>query len=110
MTYDVTMPGPMIAFSTLACPEWDVATVLQRAVALGYDAIEWRGGPDGHVRTSWAKDERRGLRERMSDANLTTLAVTAYGPDVTAEVELAADLGASFVRAFLTAPVDEAIA
>ena len=110
MTYDVTVEAPTIAFSTLACPEWDVATIVDRAAALGYDAIEWRGGPDGHVRTTWSQGERRALRERMRDANLTALAVTAYGPDVIAEVELAADLAAPFVRAFLTEPVDGAIA
>jgi len=110
MTYDVTMPGPTIAFSTLGCPEWDVATVVERAADLGYDAIEWRGGPDGHVRTSWGAGERHALRDLMSDAGIAALAVTAYGPDVTAEVELAADLGAPFVRAFLTEPVEASIA
>jgi sugar phosphate isomerase/epimerase len=110
MTYDVTVSVPRIAFSTLACPEWDVATIVDRAAAMGYDAIEWRGGPDGHVRTSWSLAQRRELRERMADSNVTALAVTGYGPDVIAEVELAADLGAPFVRAFLTEPVDGSIA
>jgi sugar phosphate isomerase/epimerase len=103
-----TSPGTL-AFSTLGCPEWSPDEIIERAARLGYDAIEWRGGPEGHVRTTWNQAERRALRERMADAGVTALALTAYGPEVTAEVDLAADLGARFVRAFLAKPVDIAI-
>ena len=30
------------AFSTLACPRWSVEQVIENALAMGYDAIEWR--------------------------------------------------------------------
>jgi sugar phosphate isomerase/epimerase len=105
---------PLIAFSTLACPEWDPGQVVEEAAAIGYDAIEWRGGSEGHVRTTWSKLERQGLRRHMGDRGVAALAVTAYtsfvSPDRAARtrsredlrrhIELASDLGAPFVRAF----------
>jgi sugar phosphate isomerase/epimerase len=41
-------PKPLkLAFSTLGCPDWSWQTVLQKAVALGYQGIELRGlGPE----------------------------------------------------------------
>lgn len=109
------MTVPPIAFSTLACPEWTAIEVVERAAAIGYDAIEWRGGPEGHVRVDWDARRRRDLRTRMADAGVTALAVTAYTSFVSADpgartaqteglirhLDLAADLGASAVRAFV---------
>ena len=34
---------PNLSFTTLACPEWDVARIVGAAVANGYDAIDFRG-------------------------------------------------------------------
>src|SRR5215471_19050237 len=100
-------PNP-IAFSTLACPEWTVDTIIARAEAYGYDAIEWRGGEQGHVSPALALSERQRLRRRMADAGLVALGVTAYSrfvsPDAAERaaqldhlrrhIDLAADLGA----------------
>src|SRR5204863_6512990 len=55
-TYDVKVTGkggPRLAFSTLGCPEWDAETVVEQAAAGGWDGVEWRGGPDGTVRSAW---------------------------------------------------------
>lgn len=104
-----------ITFSTLACPEWTIETILARAVAFGYDGIEWRGGPDGHVRPSMPTSERASLRRRVADSGLFSLAVTAYTSFVSDDLavrqknvdelrrylELAADFGARYVRVFL---------
>jgi sugar phosphate isomerase/epimerase len=106
---------PTIAFSTLACPEWPLATVVERAAAYGYDGVEWRGGIDGHVNPGLAADERASLRQHVADAGLFSLAVTAYTSfleddpaDRQANVDLlrryldlASDIGAGSVRAFL---------
>jgi sugar phosphate isomerase/epimerase len=106
---------PPIAFSTLACPEWSPEEVVDHAAALGYDAVEWRGGTDGHVSTTWRDDRRAALRGRMDERGIAALAVTAYSvftsPDsdereanrthLRAHVRLARDLGAPFVRTFL---------
>ncbi|HLO34755.1 MAG TPA: sugar phosphate isomerase/epimerase family protein, partial [Candidatus Deferrimicrobium sp.] len=112
----------MIAFSTLACPEWDVGQIVEAAASIGYDAIEWRGGPEGHVRPSWSRRQRQGLRRQMADRGVGALAVTAYTSfvspaqadrtrsveDLVRHIELACDLGAPFVRAFAGIREDEA--
>jgi sugar phosphate isomerase/epimerase len=104
-----------ITFSTLACPEWTIETILARAVAFGYDGIEWRGGPDGHVQPSMSTSERARLRRRVADSGLFSLAVTAYTSFVSDDLavrqenvdelrrylDLAADFGARYVRVFL---------
>jgi sugar phosphate isomerase/epimerase len=113
---------PTLAFSTLACPEWDAATVVQRAVRAGYGGIEWRGGPDGTVRSDWSKTARSQLRRQLADAGIQSVAVTAYTnfvsrdpgvvqqsiDDCLRHVELAADLGAPTVRVFLGTSDDAA--
>jgi sugar phosphate isomerase/epimerase len=104
-----------ITFSTLACPRWQIETVLAKASAFGYQGIEWRGGPEGHVQPEMAPARKALLRQSCSDAGLIALAVTAYTSFVSNVSEerksnvgelqryadLAAELGASYVRTFL---------
>lgn len=33
----------MLSFTTLGCPDWDLATTIDRAAAYGFDAIDFRG-------------------------------------------------------------------
>jgi sugar phosphate isomerase/epimerase len=111
------MPEPInpLAFSTLACGEWSAEAVIASAAEFGYDGLEWRGGGQGHVSPNMAPAERQQLRRRVADAGLTSLAVTAYSrftsPDpaeratqldeLRQHLDLAADLGAQFVRTFV---------
>ncbi|MCC7360075.1 MAG: sugar phosphate isomerase/epimerase [Anaerolineales bacterium] len=102
------------AFSTLAAPEWPAEVVIERAAAFGYDALEWRGGPDGHVPPSLSAAQLAALARRQRDAGLTALAVTAYSSfvaddaavrranldDLRRHCDTAAALGAQFVRAY----------
>jgi len=112
----VTAQGlPRLAFSTLGCPEWDAATVVQQAAAGGWDGLEWRGGPDGTVRSAWPAERRSALRRAMDDAGLASIAVTTYSnlisgdaacvrasiDDAVAHAELASDLAAPAIRVFL---------
>jgi sugar phosphate isomerase/epimerase len=104
-----------ITFSTLACPDWSREDVIDNAAAFGYDGIEWRGGPQGHVQPELPPGARAALRRSTADAGLGALAVTAYtslidaDPQVRAAnvdvlrryADLAADLGAGYVRAFV---------
>jgi sugar phosphate isomerase/epimerase len=104
---------PMLAFSSLACPEWGALEVVERAMAMGFGGIEWRGGDSGHV-AHLSSGARREVRGRMEEAGLVSVAVTAYtnladpDPEVrTASIrvlehhaEVASDLGAGSVRAF----------
>jgi sugar phosphate isomerase/epimerase len=113
---------PLIAFSTLACPEWDARHIVDEAVSIGFDAIEWRGGPEGHVRPAWTRRQRQGLRRQMADQGVRALCVTAYTSfvapaqvdrtrsveDLLRHIELARDLGALFVRAFAGVREDDA--
>jgi sugar phosphate isomerase/epimerase len=110
-----------LGFSTLACPEWDAATVIERAAAYGYDSVEWRGGPDGTVRVDWPTAVRRALRRRADALGVGALAVSAYPTfidpraavvdaaieDVIRHAELAADLAAPVVRVFVGVPADD---
>jgi sugar phosphate isomerase/epimerase len=105
----------LLAFSTLACPDWSIETILKKAVAFGYEGIEWRGGPDGHIRPGMPAEDKANLRQISGDAGLAALAITTYTSFVSPLAEermsnvdelrrysdLAAELGAPFVRAFL---------
>lgn len=104
-----------LTFSTLACPNWSIATVITRAAQFGYDGLEWRGGSEGHVRPTMPSREKRVLRDMSGDAGLIPLAVTTYTSFISLLAEerqanvdelrryadLAAELGATYVRAFL---------
>ncbi|HJR82056.1 MAG TPA: sugar phosphate isomerase/epimerase family protein [Anaerolineales bacterium] len=104
-----------ITFSTLACPNWSIHTIIAKAAEFGYDGVEWRGGPEGHVQPTMPSSEKTALRTMSTDAGLKALAVTAYTSFVSHLIEerqsnvdelrryayLAAELGADYVRAFL---------
>lgn len=104
----------MLAFSTLACPGWSIETILEKAVAFGYEGIEWRGGPEGHLQPNLPATRRATLRLQCLDAGLLSLAVTAYTSFVSESArerldnldelrrytDLAADIGARYVRVF----------
>jgi sugar phosphate isomerase/epimerase len=104
-----------ITFSTLACPGWSIRAIITKAAGFGYDGIEWRGGPEGHVRPTMPSAEKADLRNMSRDAGQKALAITAYTSfisDVEEErqsnmdelrryADLAAELEADYVRAFL---------
>jgi sugar phosphate isomerase/epimerase len=104
-----------ITFSTLACPQWQIERVIAKASEFGYNGIEWRGGPDGHIRPDMPPEKKEFLRQGCSDAGLISLAVTAYTSFVSDSAEerqanvdesrryadLAAEIGAKYVRIFL---------
>jgi sugar phosphate isomerase/epimerase len=104
-----------LTFSTLACPHWSVETIVGNAVAYGYDGVEWRGGPDGHIHPRSLKKDRGMLRNAVQAAGLMSLGITAYSSFVSEYpterqknvdelwryADLAAEIGAGHVRAFL---------
>ncbi len=104
-----------LAFSTLACPSWSIRTVIEKAVEFGYDCIEWRGGVQGHIQPKMSAREQAVLRNMTKNAGLAALSITAYTSFVSPLAEerksnvdelkrysdLAAELGAPYVRAFL---------
>jgi sugar phosphate isomerase/epimerase len=104
-----------VTFSTLACPNWQMETILAKASEFGYDGIEWRGGPEGHLQPDMPSSRKTWLRQQCSNTGLMSLAVTAYTSFVSASAkerqanvdelrryaDLAAEIGANYVRAFL---------
>lgn len=104
-----------ITFSTLACPNWQIETVIAKASEYGYDGIEWRGGPQGHIQPGVPAAKMALVRQGCSNEGLISLAVTSYSSFVSSSAEerqanvdelrryadLAAEIGAGYVRAFL---------
>jgi sugar phosphate isomerase/epimerase len=104
-----------IAFSTLACPHWQIETVITKAIEYGYDGIEWRGGPQGHVQPTMPGAQKTILQKMLMDTGLIAVAVTAYTSFVSPlaserqsnidelrrYTDLAAELDAPYVRTFL---------
>ena len=64
----------LVAFSTLACPIWAAEEVIQRAAAYGYDALEWRGGPSGHIRPDLTSHQLAELRRLQDESGIAALA------------------------------------
>ena len=104
-----------ITFSTLACPHWRAETIIAKAIEFGYDGIEWRGGPQGHVQPEMPGAQKATLQKMLMDTGLITVAVTAYTSFVSSVAkerkanldelrqytDLAAELDAPYVRTFL---------
>lgn len=104
-----------ITFSTLACPHWQIETVIAKASEFGYDGLEWRGGTQGHLRPDMPTTTKKHLLRQCSDAGLMSLAITAYTSftsdsarerqdnvdELRRYADLAAEIGAQYVRTFL---------
>jgi sugar phosphate isomerase/epimerase len=104
-----------VSFSTLACPNWSIETIIAKASEFGYDGIEWRGGPQGHVQPTMPTAQKAVLQKRSMDTGLIVVAVTAYTSFVSPDArerqsnldelrryaDLAAELDAPYVRTFL---------
>jgi sugar phosphate isomerase/epimerase len=112
---------PLLALSTLACPEWGALETVDRAAAMGFDAIEWRGGDDGHAGSWLPAAERRAIRDAMDARGLVAIAVTTYTDlvhpsaavrqasvdQLLSHAEVASILGAPTLRAFPGDRVDD---
>src|SRR5689334_11948429 len=104
-----------ITFSTLACPNWSIETIIAKATEFGYDGIEWRGGPQGHLQPTMSTARKVTLQKLLMDTGLIAAAVTAYTSFVSPlakerqanldelqqYADLAAELDAPYVRTFL---------
>lgn len=105
-----------IGFSSLACPTWDLATMVQRAAELGYDGLELRN-LRGELHLPLARELAANpaeVRKQFSDQKVELVclgssvtldarktSVMARSKAVLTEyVELAGKLGCPFVRLF----------
>src|SRR5271154_3735571 len=108
---------PPLAFSTLACPDWTLAKVLERCRGYGYDGVEVRqvaGQTDLLQVGELAASRHSELRRTLGQLGVTICGLASsvrfdYPEKAAREerlrtgqayVELAASLGARFVRVF----------
>lgn len=99
-----------LAFSTLACPDWPLARILQAAQEYGYDAIELRGLQDEidlPLAPPLTPANRAATRRQIEDAGIAICCVSSSGivangnlDHVKANAALAHDLGSPLVRVF----------
>jgi glucosamine-6-phosphate deaminase len=106
-----------LSFSTLGCPSWSLARVIDAAGRLGYDGIELRFLEDDDA--LWARPELTGAglaetRRRLADAGLAVACVDSRSffhhvdagarrtavDEAARSAELAAALGAPGIRVF----------
>jgi len=116
--------GWPLGASTLGAPGESLPTVIQTLQAGNAGYVELRAAPDALVHVDLDGPTRRGVRDRLAAAGIRVLSVasgvraaddetddpTADGPDqvriaLRQHLQLAADLGARFVRVFPGAPV-----
>lgn len=105
-----------LAFTTLGCPSWDLATILQKAGEFGFDAVDfrgYRGDMDIYRLPEFARD-REATARRIRDAGLALncfssgacLMPTAGKPveesiaEVRAYAELCPVFGTPYIRVF----------
>jgi sugar phosphate isomerase/epimerase len=108
---------PKLAFSTLACPDWPLDRVLERCCSYGYGGVEIRqifGQTDLLKVAALHPSQHSELRQRLADGNIAICGLASSVrfdyPEAAAReaqfhigrayVELAAALGARFVRVF----------
>lgn len=101
-----------LAFTTLGCPEWDLPTIVRRAVEYGYDGVDFRGYlgriplPEMPEFTTQAAESAALLREAgLQVPGMSSSACVAGDPETAlAEIRAYAPLcpafGAPFLRVF----------
>jgi sugar phosphate isomerase/epimerase len=107
-----------LSLSTLGCPELSLREAAELAARTGYTGLELRSGPGATVEVGASASDRATWRRELSGAGVAPVSIASYvrvcaaGDDDAvvaaglAEVRLAHDLGASWVRVFPGAPRD----
>jgi len=105
-----------LAFTNLACPDWDLETIAAKAAEYGYDGVELRSHSDNKLLfPNPPLSHRRYVKSLFDKYNLDICCVSAYSRFATGDVKLleenkqilvddillARDLGAPVVRSFL---------
>ncbi|MCL2812195.1 MAG: sugar phosphate isomerase/epimerase [Clostridia bacterium] len=104
-----------LSFSTLGCPDWNLARIAERAKHYGFDGVELRIGGDKHIDPALCADERNGVKRLFAEAGIGIASVSGYtqfaGLDdptldqqrhnLCCNIDLARDIGAPYVRTFI---------
>ncbi len=110
-----------LSFMTLGCPEWDLQTVIERAVEYGYDGVDFRGLQDEidvtvlPEFTSGVADTRRRFDEAGLQVCTISSSLRVCDPERRSEnldeakrtLEMAGGLGVENVRVFGGGPVPD---
>jgi len=108
-----------LCFSTLGCPDWTISQVAEKGAAYGFDGVELKIMGDKHIDPALSKAERKQIKEMFASVGLAIPTISGYtifnGNDdnhLTANYEaalrngeLAADLGAPYLRIFPGGPI-----
>lgn len=103
-----------IAYSTLACPGWKVEELVAAAVKHGYEALEWRLADGEIIGPETPTSVLKRMRQEADKAGLEVSSLNSSVRSIHATVEerekalaeglrmieIAAELGASFIRVF----------
>lgn len=106
-------PPMLFALSTLGCPELRLSEAAALAAEQGYAGLELRSGPSATVQVDSPRADRRRWRSELDRLGVQALSVASYVKVCAAEVDdaavvdaavaqmrLAHDLGAAWVRVF----------
>lgn len=103
-----------LAFSTLACADWDLEKVAETAAKFGYQGVELRVSGTQHVDPDFTAEERKKVVEIFERRNLEIVCLAAYTKFAFPEqevrdkqieelkrvIDLAHDLKCPYVRTF----------
>ena len=104
-----------LSFSTLGCPDWDVWQVAEKAKEYGFDAVELRTRDDKHVYPTLTKEQRREIAAHYQKNGVEIACLAGYASfnvkdkaileqrkqQLLDQLDLAVDLHAKYVRAFI---------
>ena len=106
-----------VSFTTFACPDWSMESILSAAVRHGYHGVEFRcdAGHNHGIEVTTPPSVRRGLRSRLDGAGIEPCCLATGLQFVNdwslnesrSRMELAADLGCPAIRVFCGKPTDE---
>ena len=103
-----------LSFFTLGCPNWNIEQVIANAREYGYDGIELRCHPDGHLNPEAPNEEAEKVGKQFADAGLVLSCLSGYTTfsslseeerkknldTIKRNVELATIVGAPYIRTF----------
>ena len=114
-----------IAFTTLSCPEWDLGTILEKALEYGFDGVDFRGIQDDMditriaAFTSELEKTKAAIRQKgLEIPCLSTSAKMALPDESKAResieeakryIDLACRLGCPYIRVFGGGTMDDEI-
>jgi fatty-acyl-CoA synthase len=106
-----------VGFSSMACPEWDLGRIVERAAALGYDGFELRGlrGRNHLPSVPELAGDPGAVKTRLADAGVELVCLASLvhletasaqlaeenHRELTETIELASKLGCPYVRVIL---------